>query len=151
MADRRNRHKESDGKARKTDGAATRATVPSAAPGETFAELLDWHLVHGTRPQGGPISPGVRWGTEDFAYSVQTSERSVRNWRAGSNVPLDLASIERELFGTMPSSDAPQVGAWRSQLRDIHRVSQLGKRVDSAVPRGVFNVPPGLARPCGRI
>jgi tetratricopeptide (TPR) repeat protein len=79
----------------------------------SFAALLDWHLDFGTRPKGHPDRPGKRWGNKEFAHAVGgVSERSVRNWRTGRNLPVDLGTIERELFG-----DAAPYDQWRFDLR----------------------------------
>ena len=86
--------------------------LPSYPTGGSFAQLLDWHLKFGTRPGGNPDRPGLRWNNEGFAGAVGVSERTVRNWRTGRNPPVDLASIERELFG-----NSVAFNQWRGHLR----------------------------------
>src|SRR4051794_12661589 len=84
--------------------------------GWSFARLLDWHLNRG-RPTGDLKKPGKQWTSQAFADALGGySERSVRNWRAGRNIPPDIESIERELFGSNAAYDA-----WRTELRDAHR------------------------------
>ena len=90
---------------------------PKAYPRQgAFSELLEWHLSYGTKPGGQPNRPGTRWGNDEFAGVVGSSrglnERTVRNWRQGQNLPYDLASIERALFGKNDS-----YADWRLDLR----------------------------------
>jgi tetratricopeptide (TPR) repeat protein len=74
----------------------------------SFAQLLNWHLSHGTRPSGTPDQKGVPWQNKEFANSVgkessegSKSERTIRNWRNGdtSPSPADLSAILQALFG----------------------------------------------------
>jgi tetratricopeptide (TPR) repeat protein len=88
----------------------------------SFAQLLDWHLVHGTRPTGNVEVDGKQWGNKDFAYCVGVVERTVRNWRSSETVPDYIGSIERELFG-----ENPAYAAWRATLRTAHHTAQNGK------------------------
>lgn len=78
-----------------------------------FHALLSWHLNNGTRPQGGPDRSGIPWGNKAFAHAVGATERSVRNWRNGSNLPSSLNAIEREFFG-----DNRTYERWRQKLRE---------------------------------
>ena len=85
----------------------------------TLADLIDWHLDFGTRPDGSPARPGKRWENKEFAGAVlaadvdpESGARSVRNWRAGRNRPQHLGSVERALF-----SDNEAYSGWRFDLR----------------------------------
>jgi len=79
----------------------------------SFAKLLDWHLKRGTHPTIHPDRTGSRWTNKGFAQAVGgVDERSVRNWRRGANRPIDLVSIERELFGEAEAHEH-----WRIDLR----------------------------------
>jgi hypothetical protein len=69
--------------------------------GWDFARLLRWHLRRGTRPKGKLDVPGEQWTYADFAYAI--SEKTVRNWLNGKNVPTVISMVERELFGENPA------------------------------------------------
>jgi hypothetical protein len=43
--------------------------VPGPRQDWTFAEVLDWHLTHGTRPSRPPHAPGRPWSIKEFAAS----------------------------------------------------------------------------------
>lgn len=86
----------------------------------SFGELLDWHLLHGTRPADSKTPSGRSWGNADFSYALGVDERSVRNWRSGRNYPADVSSIERELFGLSPEP-ASLAYSQREQLREAFR------------------------------
>lgn len=102
--------------------------------GGSFAELLDWHLGFGTRPEGMPGRPGTRWDNKTFAKAVGgVSDRTVRNWRTGRSPTRDLASIERALFG-----DNDACAEWRADLRAAHD----GRNKPAAVPTGGIPRPP---------
>jgi tetratricopeptide (TPR) repeat protein len=88
----------------------------------SFARLLDWHLTRGTRPAGDQDTPGRQWTNKELASRVGNDERSIRNWRTGRNVPPEIVSIERELFG-----DNPGYAAWRAELREAHRVARVSE------------------------
>jgi tetratricopeptide (TPR) repeat protein len=87
--------------------------------GWSFAQLLDWHLTRGTRPTGGPVTPGRQWTNKEFASRLGNDERTVRNWRRGRNISPEIVSIERELFG-----DNPGYAVWRAELREAHRLAR---------------------------
>ena len=86
--------------------------VHYTAEGASFAELLDWHLEFGTRPEGQLDRPSKRWNNKEFAEKVGVTDKTVRNWRAGRNPPQYLGNIERVLFGVNASYDV-----WRIDLR----------------------------------
>jgi hypothetical protein len=99
--------------------------VSRRTPPRTFAELLDFHLTRGTRPDGGPSVTGRRWTNSEFADAVRASdERNVRNWRTGRNVPIDIKAIERELFGDNTAYDD-----WRLELREAHQLARTSAKV----------------------
>jgi hypothetical protein len=82
---------------------------------KSFSGLLHWHLVNGTRPSGDKAN-GREWGNKEFAGVLKhgLTEKAVRNWRAGRNLPRLLDHIERALFG---DEVTPQYATWRSDLR----------------------------------
>ena len=84
----------------------------------TFAKLLDWHLVRGTRPSSTPERHGKQWSSKEFGDCLSVNERTVRNWRKGRNTPDDLRSIESYLFGEKSEYDP-----WRIELRTAHQAS----------------------------
>ena len=88
----------------------------------SFARLLDWHLTRGTRPTGDPAAPGRQWTNKDLASRLGNDERTIRNWRTCRNVPPEIVSIERELFG-----DNPGYAAWRAELREAHRAARASE------------------------
>src|SRR5258708_12720305 len=88
----------------------------------SFARLLDWHLTRGTRPTGDLDTPGRQWTNKDLASRLGNDERTIRNWRTGRNVPPEIVSIERELFG-----DNPGHAAWRAELREAHRAARASE------------------------
>jgi tetratricopeptide (TPR) repeat protein len=94
----------------------TRQASSNERVGWSFARRLDWHLTRGTRPTGDPDTPGRQWTNKELASRLGNDERTIRNWRTGRNVPPEIVSIERELFG-----DNPQYAAWRAELREAHR------------------------------
>jgi tetratricopeptide (TPR) repeat protein len=89
---------------------------------QSFADLLEWHLTRGTRPSGRPDVSGKQWTNKDFADRLGTNERTVRNWRRGRNTPVEIVSIERELFG-----DNQAYAAWREELRESHRIARASE------------------------
>jgi tetratricopeptide (TPR) repeat protein len=88
----------------------------------SFARLLDWHLTRGTRPTGDPDTPGRQWTNKELASRLGNDERTIRNWRTCRNVPPEIVSIERELFG-----DNPGYAAWRAELREAHRAARVSE------------------------
>ncbi len=91
----------------------------------SFAELLDFHLRHGTRPKGTPATPGNEWTSKEFAKTMgETGDRNVRNWRRGRNIPVTekRAEIEQALFG-----DNPAYSEWREELREAHRHAERAR------------------------
>jgi hypothetical protein len=81
-----------------------RGTIASYPRGSSFADLLFWHLKFGTRPHSGPDRSGQRWSIKGFARELRIEERAVRYWRTGKR-PVDLASIQRVLFGDNAAYD----------------------------------------------
>jgi hypothetical protein len=95
-----------------------------------FHELLNWHLIRGTRPEGSvdPLVIGTRWEIKDFAGAVgdATAEgRSVSNWQNAKNLPLSvtLTMIENALFGANRA-----FAVWRADLRNAHVLAQQEAR-----------------------
>jgi tetratricopeptide (TPR) repeat protein len=97
----------------------------------SFARLLDWHLTRGTRPEGRPEVPGLQWTNAKFAVAVNSDERAIRDWRRGRHAPVDIAPIERELFGAPPA-----YAEWRMELRAAHQVARTSKDGQSSKPDG---------------
>ena len=85
-----------------------------------YSDLLDWHLSSGTRPDTGSSGAVKSWGNQEFAAAVgQVTERSVRNWRRGANLPADPDTIERVLFG-----DHENYKEWRARLRRAYEAAK---------------------------
>src|SRR5262249_28157022 len=97
--------------------------------GWSFAQLLDWHLNRGTRPTGDRETPGRQWTYKEFADRLGNNERTVRNWRTGRNIPPEIVSIERELFG-----ENAGYAVWRTELRDAHRLSRPVETIQDSGP-----------------
>ena len=103
----------------------------------SFAQLLDWHLTRGTRPNGSadPAKLGRQWGDAEFADCVgvgsrdNAGRRSVQAWRRGDNVPLHLAKLEKVLFGEGEEAFA----VWRADLRAAHRQAKRRSTVSATV------------------
>jgi tetratricopeptide (TPR) repeat protein len=107
--DRKNRHDQrKTGKVRKLSRLTDHA-------GWGFARLLDWHLARGTRPTASLEQPGKQWSSKELSQRIGVDERTVRNWRRGRNSPDEIASIERELFGSNST-----YAAWMEELRERH-------------------------------
>jgi hypothetical protein len=97
---------------------------PDDRTGRTFAEVLDRHLTAGTRPEGSPDA-GRQWTNAKFAAAVCCeSERTVRNWRRGRNVPVDTRAIERALFGENPLA----YKEFRIELREAHQADRTSPK-----------------------
>jgi hypothetical protein len=88
----------------------------------TFGQLLDWHLLRGTRPSGKIDRPGRRWSAKAFADAVGCGDRTVRYWLRNEHLPPETETIERVLFG----SDA-RYAEWRLELRRAHSLSWTAK------------------------
>jgi hypothetical protein len=101
---------------------------PPYPRGAGFAKLLDWHLDFGTRPNVSPNQPGRRWSNAEFAKKVDTTDKSVRNWRAGRVLPDDLGSIEYVLFGNNIAYKE-----WRFDLRVAYDRDQV-PITDGSIP-----------------
>ena len=90
--------------------------------GQSFAQVLDWVMTSGIRPDFAVGRPGVPWSNSELAGTIGTSERSLRNWRAGRNVPDEVGSIIREICGTngvlLPVSEALKASFAASRRRE---------------------------------
>ncbi len=82
----------------------------------TFGELLAWHLLRGTRPNGTMERQGQRWAKKDFAHAVRRDARAVRYWLGNEHLPTDTSDVELALFGTVEEKYAD----WRVALREAH-------------------------------
>jgi len=106
----------------------------------SFARLLDWHLTRGTRPTGDADTPGRQWTNKELASHLGNDERTIRNWRTGRNVPPEIVSIERELFG-----DSPGYAAWRAEFREAHRVARASEPAQDGTgaskPASIISLP----------
>ena len=97
-----------------------------------FAELLNWHLLRGTRPNGSvnPDTLGEQWKNKDFAVAVggygDRPTRNLENWRNGENEPNDLAPIEKAFFGTRLEN----FKAWRFDLRKAWKIAKARRRAE---------------------
>jgi tetratricopeptide (TPR) repeat protein len=115
-------------------------THPNERVGWSFARLLDWHLTRGTRPTGDPDTPGRQWTNKELASRLGNDERTIRNWRTCRNVPPEIVSIERELFG-----DNPGYAAWRAELREAHRIARASETAQDGIgaskPASIISLP----------
>ena len=102
------------------------SNIPSENPREewTLGQALKWHFKRGTRPGGAINRPGPRWTAKTFAGATKVTDRTVRNWLADKNLPVEIETIERVLFGLTPSEGHDdRYAAWRAELRDAHERS----------------------------
>lgn len=90
-----------------------------------LGRVIDFHMVHGSRPTGGPFEPGRQWGNDDLAACVGQDERTVRNWRRGRTVPPSIAPLEREFFGIRADGDNEDIAQFRKELREKHSLAKL--------------------------
>jgi tetratricopeptide (TPR) repeat protein len=88
----------------------------------TFGQLLDWHLLRGTRPSGKFDHPGRKWSAKAFADAVGFGDRTIRYWLRNEHLPPEIETIERVLFG----HDACYA-EWRLELRQAHARSWATK------------------------
>jgi len=88
--------------------------------GGTFSELLQWHLMNGTKADGTPSAQGKPWSRsafvskiEDDAHQHEAAARRLRNWIYGETLPTSdsYREIERILFG-----DSAYLDNWRADL-----------------------------------
>src|SRR5215470_9423203 len=94
-----------------------------------FGRLLRWHLKeHGTRPN----LSGEAWTETAFGNVVGVSDRTVRNWLNGQNVPEKITKIESALFGENRSS----YSEWRREF-----LRAWARARDPGPPLPVSNVP----------
>jgi hypothetical protein len=108
---------------------------------ERFGQLLSLHLTRGTRPGGSPDAEGVRWTVKGFAHAVGTTERSVRTWRAGKNLPIDLVPIERALFG-----DNRAYQDFRNELRRLYRLAREATEILRQIRKQLDEQPDGAEK-----
>src|SRR5262245_11962469 len=95
----------------------------------TFGQLLDWHLLRGTRPGGRIDHPGRKWSAKAFADAVGFADRTIRYWLRNEHLPPETETIERVLFG----NDACYA-EWRLELRHAHARSWAGKGGEDPPP-----------------
>jgi hypothetical protein len=55
--------------------------------GGSFAELLLWHMAHGTRAGGKLGTDGQKWLSKELAHACEVTERQVGSWRSGNELP----------------------------------------------------------------
>ena len=69
-------------------------------------------------------SPRPSLDSKTFAGATKVTDRTVRNWLADKNLPAEIETIERVLFGPTPSEGHDdRYAAWRVELRDAHERS----------------------------
>src|SRR5262245_31623993 len=95
----------------------------------TFGQLLDWHLLRGTRPGGKIDHPGRKWSAKAFADAVGFADRTIRYWLRNEHLPPETETIERVLFG----NDACHA-EWRLELRQAHARGWASKGGEVAPP-----------------
>jgi tetratricopeptide (TPR) repeat protein len=87
-----------------------------------FGQVLEWHLVRGTRPGGALDRAGRRWSRAEFAGRTGLGARTIGNWLTNQHLPPETETIERVLFG----NDACY-SDWRLELRHAHARSWAAK------------------------
>jgi hypothetical protein len=92
-------------------------------PPTRFAELLRWHLRHGTRPDGTPGILGRPWTIKGFADEIGVPHDTFRRWLSGARCPKYTIRIELGFFGS-----GLQWEACRRQLRAAHEATQSRSR-----------------------
>ena len=98
----------------------------------SFAELLDWHLLRGTRPDGSPDpnTLGKEWDDDEFAAWIgfhanpYSRARNVQNWRNAYNLPDDISAIDKGLFG----ENLEAFKSWRADLQKAYRLAEQAKK-----------------------
>jgi tetratricopeptide (TPR) repeat protein len=95
--------------------------LPAKSKGLSFGELLDWHLLSGTRPRGSS-EQGRAWGKAVFAGKIGIGDRQLRNWLKNEKLPAEIETIEFELFGR----DQNYAREWRLELREAYRRAKFG-------------------------
>ena len=95
--------------------------IPQKTKGLSFGELLDWHLLSGTRPRGSS-EQGRAWAKGCFAAKVGVSDRQLRNWLKNEKLPNEIETVERVLFG----ADQDYARERRLELREAFRRSKFG-------------------------
>ena len=102
----------------------------------SFRDLLNWHLHRGTQPPGLPNRP---WTNKEFAGAVRVgiTDKAIRNWRSGRNLPRVLDQIEHALFGD--SEEEPYNG-WRADLRSAYKIAALGQSGQAVPPEKSFDI-----------
>ena len=116
------------------------AAEPDPADGGTFNELLNWHMAHGTRPDGQPGHDGKAWQVKELAFACSTSERAVTGWRSGRAVPGNhFEGLVRVLFG-----DAPAFDAYRRNFRRAFNLarSAANRRTEGSAEPATTRNPP---------
>jgi MerR HTH family regulatory protein len=109
-------------------GKAEKAMVAFRGPGEghsrdrgkwSFGQLLDWHLLRGTRRGGQIDQAGRKWSTKELADAIGVQPRTIRYWKKNEHLPTEIETLERVLFG----ADACYA-EWRLELRHAHAITQ---------------------------
>jgi tetratricopeptide (TPR) repeat protein len=89
--------------------------------GLSFGELLEWHLLNGTRPYGSS-EQGRAWGKKVFAGKIGISDRQLANWLKNKHLPEGIEAIEDAFFG----KNQEHARASRLELREAHRRVKFG-------------------------
>jgi hypothetical protein len=85
----------------------------------SFGQLLDWHLLRGTRRGGKIDQAGRKWSTKELADAIGVQPRTIRYWKKNEHLPTEIETLERVLFG----ADACYA-EWRLELRHAHAITQ---------------------------
>src|SRR3954465_10089303 len=93
----------------------------------SFGEILNWHLVRGTRPGGHIDRPGRKWSQQAFADAVGVNYRTIGYWKKDEHLPKEIETIERLLFGSDICYDD-----WRLELRNAHEAGWSAKSGEDA-------------------
>ena len=82
---------------------------------EAFSKMLDNLLSRGTRPDGNADSIGKAWSNSELAKALGSNERTVRNWRSGRSLPIEISTLEGVIFGNNKNFDD-----WRVEFREVY-------------------------------
>ena len=116
------------------------------AEGASFGQLLEWHLLRGTRPGGKTTHPGRRWSAKAFAEAVGFGDRTIRYWLRNEHLPPETETIERVLFGNDLC-----YAEWRLELRQAHAGSWTAKKDEVVAPSPKTTSEPHQALPSSNI
>ena len=80
-------------------------------PNATFGELVKWHRLHGTRPDGLE----ERWLQKKLGEACGSGDRTVRSWEQNEHFPPSILQLCRALFGKNT-----RYTCWQTDLQNAH-------------------------------